>query len=47
MRGLMQLETLQFESKMQKRIRMRPFWGGISFGIRSEITFYSAAHASP
>ena len=49
----MGLSTLRFESKLQKYIRMGItifkifIWRGISSDIRSEITFYGSAHASP
>ena len=51
--GIMRLATLQLASKLQKCIRMGIpifkifFWGSISSGIRSEITFYGSAYASP
>ena len=44
---------LKFETKMQKCIRMGItifkifIWGGMSLDIRSEITFYGSARASP
>ena len=49
----MRLATLQFEMKLQKCIRMGItifkifIWGGITSDIRSEITFYGSAGASP
>ena len=51
--GFMWFAMLQFEMKLQKCIRMGItiskifFWGGISLGLRSEITFYSSARPSP
>ena len=47
----MRLATLQFETKLQKYMRMGitifkiSIWGGVSSDIRSEITFYGAAGA--
>ena len=49
----MRLAMLQFETRLQKCIRMgiaifKIFnWGGISSDISSEIMFYSSARASP
>ena len=49
--GIMRLATLQFETKLQKYIRMGItifkiwIWGGISSDIGSEITFYDDAGA--
>ena len=50
----MHLSMLQFETKLQKCIRFRMgiaifnfFLGDIMSYIRSEITFYSSAGASP
>ena len=49
----MQLAALQFEMREQKCIKMGItifkifILGGISLDIRSEITFYVSAHASP
>ena len=48
----MRLAMLQFETKLQKCIRMGITifniftWGGISSDIHSEITFYGYVHAS-
>ena len=50
--GFMQLAMLQFETKLQKCIRMGItifkifIWGGILSDIHSEITFYGSACAS-
>ena len=49
----MRLATQQFETKLQKCIKMGIsifkifIWGGISSDIRSEITFYGSAYTSP
>ena len=51
--SFMRLATLHFDTKLQKCIRMGItifkifIWGGISSDIRSEITFYGSARASP
>ena len=51
--GFVRLATLQFETKLQKCIRMGIsifkflIWGGISSDIRLEITFNGSARASP
>ena len=51
--GIMRLAMLQFETKLQKCIRMGIIifkifiWGGISSDIRSEITFHVSAGALP
>ena len=51
--GFMRLATLEFETKLERCIRMAItifkilIWGGISSDIRSEITFYGSARASP
>ena len=51
--GILRPATLQFETKLQKCIRMGItifkifIWGGISSDILSEITFYGSARASP
>ena len=50
--GIMLFATLQFETKLQKYIRMGItifkiyIWGGISSDIRSEIMFYGSAPVS-
>ena len=49
---ILQLATLRFEAKLQKRNRMGEtifnifIWGGISSDLRPEITFYGSARAS-
>ena len=51
--GITRLATLKFETKLQKCIRMEItifkifIWGSISSDIRSKITFYGSARASP
>ena len=51
--GFMRLATLQFDTKLQKCIRMGItlfkiiMWGGISSDIGLEITFYGSPRASP